>query len=240
MLEFKNISVSIADTSILKNISHVFPDGSVTALLGPNGSGKSTLGNTLLGAPFINVTEGDILFDGKSILALAPDERARLGIFLSFQSPLPLGGVSAMDLFRASLTGKGKMFTPVELHARVHTLAQEIGLDPSFLKRSLYEGFSGGERKKMEALQAVLYAPKLAIFDEIDTGVDVDALRGIVTFLKKNLPANATLIFITHSHKLLSALAPEHVVVLKKGNIVATGDKTLADAIEKNGFEQLS
>lgn len=240
MLTIKNLSVAIEDKAILKDLSLSLLPGTTTALLGPNGSGKSTLGNTLLGAPFITITGGSLLWQDKDITNLPTHERALLGIFLTFQSPLPLSGVSAMDLFRAALvTGGHKKYSARELHSLVQQYTEELALPKEFLQRSLHEGFSGGERKKMEALQAVLFAPELVIFDELDTGVDVDALKTITAFLQKNLPANTARIFITHSHKLLSLLAPDQVVVLKNGSIVATGGHTLAEQIEQNGFEAL-
>lgn len=239
MISLKNLSVAIEGKTILNNLSADFLPGTTTALLGPNGSGKSTLGNTLMGAPFIEVAPGSSLtFEETNLLALPTHERARLGMFMTFQSPLPLSGVTAMDLFRSALvTGPNKKYSATELHTLVHQYAEELALPKEFLKRSLYEGFSGGERKKMEALQAVLFAPKVVIFDELDTGVDVDALKTIVTFLQKNLDQNTIRIFITHSHKLLNLYHPDQVLVLKKGTVVKTGGHELAEAIEVNGFE---
>ena len=241
MLKLSNISATIADTPILKNISLEFTPGSTTALLGPNGSGKSTFGNMAMAAPFVQLSpESQITFFDEDITALSTHERAQKGFFLTFQSPLPLAGVSAMDMLRAILVnGSEKKYSAQELHALTRQYCEELQLPVEFLQRPLYEGFSGGERKKMEALQAVLFAPKLVIFDELDTGVDVDALKIIVTFLHKHLPANTTKIFITHSHKLLGLIKPEKVVVLKNGSVVAEGDATLAHHIEHNGFEAL-
>jgi Fe-S cluster assembly ATP-binding protein len=241
MLELKNLTVSIGDKPILNGLNHVFPTGSITALLGPNGSGKSTLAASVLGRPDLVLhTDSDILFEGASLTALSPDKRARKGIFLSFQSPLPLPGVSLMDMLRVALLGAGKAQDALGLHKAVHEKAEELGIREELLKRPLYEGFSGGEKKKVEALQAALFAPSLAIFDEIDTGVDVDALKQIVSFLRKHLPQGATLVFITHSDRLLSALAPDHVVVMKEGRIVKTGEAGLAREIAEHGFDPLS
>jgi Fe-S cluster assembly ATP-binding protein len=237
MLSVKNLSVSIEEKSILQNISIEFLPGSTTALLGPNGSGKSTLGNALLGAPFLTLTEGQILFDQEDVTEAETALRSQKGMMLTFQSPLPLAGVSAMDLFRAALV---KKYSAKELHSLAHQYAEELDLPKEFLKRSLYEGFSGGERKKMEVLQVALFQPRVVIFDEIDTGVDVDALKTITKFLDKHLPTDTTRIFITHSHKLLTRIHPDQVVVLKQGRIVKTGDKKLADFIEANGFESFT
>ena len=241
MLVLNNLTGQIEGKTILTNISATFAPGTTTALLGPNGSGKSTLGNALMGAPFITLEPQSILtLDDQDLHPLSTHERARLGMFMTFQSPLPLSGVSALDLFRAALvTGVHKKYSAKELHDKVRQYAEELALPEELLKRSLHEGFSGGERKKMEALQAVLFAPKVVIFDELDTGVDVDALKVIVNFLQKNLPKNTIRIFITHSHKLLRLYRPDQVLVLKKGKLVKTGGADLAEEIEEFGFTKL-
>ncbi|MEK9173676.1 MAG: Fe-S cluster assembly ATPase SufC [Patescibacteria group bacterium] len=249
MLSLKNVTVSITDKEILHDISFDFLPGSTYALLGPNGSGKSTLGNAIMGHPDYTLTEtSELLWNNESLISLKPDERAKQGIFLSFQNPLPLPGVSVMDLFRMALVGsshtkpaeasKDKKMDAMTLHKKVRALAEELSIKEELLKRSLYEGFSGGEKKKIEALQAALLEPAVAIFDEIDTGVDVDALKLITAFLKKHLPEETTLIYITHSHKLLSVLKPDQVLVLKDGHLVKTGDQTLAHEIEEEGFSK--
>ena len=238
MLTIKKISASVEDKEILHDISFAFVPGTTYAILGPNGSGKSTLGNTIMGHPDFTLTSGDILFGEISLKDLPPHERAKLGIFLSFQNPLPLPGVSVMDLFRMALVSSKKL-DAMTLHKKVKAFAEELNIKDELLKRSLHEGFSGGEKKKIEVLQAALLEPKLAIFDEIDTGVDVDALKLITTFIKKHLPEETTLVYITHSHKLLSILNPSTVLVLKNGHLIKTGDHTLAEEIEKNGFEQI-
>jgi Fe-S cluster assembly ATP-binding protein len=237
MLSIKNLSVSIEEKSILQNVSLNFPTGSTTALLGPNGSGKSTLGNALFGAPFLTITEGQVLLGDEEVTNIETALRSQKGMMLTFQSPLPLAGVSAMDLFRAAL---GKKYTAKELHTLVHQYAEELDLPKEFLKRSLYEGFSGGERKKMEVLQVALFQPNVVVFDEIDTGVDVDALKTITKFLDKHLSKDTTRIFITHSHKLLTRIHPDQVVVLKNGQVVKTGDQKLANFIEESGFESFT
>jgi Fe-S cluster assembly ATP-binding protein len=250
MLSIQNLSVSVTDKPILHDISFDFLPGKTYALLGPNGSGKSTLGNTLMGHPDYTLGAGsELLWNSESLVVLKPDERAKKGVFLSFQNPLPLPGVSVMDLFRMALVGsshpkpteanKSRKMDAMTLHKQVRAFASELSIKEELLKRSLYEGFSGGEKKKIEALQAALLQPSLAIFDEIDTGVDVDALKLITTFLQNHLPENTTLIYITHSHKLLSVLKPDQVLVLKDGHLVKTGDHTLAEEIEANGFEKL-
>lgn len=237
MLALKQLSATIEGKTVLNGISHTFPEHEMTALLGPNGSGKSTLGNAVMGAPHITVeARSKILFDGQDLSNLSPDKRAALGIFMTMQSPLPLPGVSLMDLVRAAL---GKKYSAKELYDRVHALAGELAVDKELLKRSLYDGFSGGERKKIEALQAILFEPKLVIFDEIDTGVDIDALKLIVSAVTKHLAGKATLLFITHSHKLLQVLHPDHVLIIDQGAIVKTGDQELANLVEEKGFKNL-
>jgi Fe-S cluster assembly ATP-binding protein len=248
MLTLQNISASVEDKEILHDISFAFAPSTTYAILGPNGSGKSTLGNTIMGHPDFTLTAGDIVYNETSLKNLSPDERAKLGIFLSFQNPLPLPGVSVMDLFRMALVssrsnlsevGSSKKLDAMTLHKKVKAFAEELHIKDELLRRSLHEGFSGGEKKKIEVLQAALLEPKIAIFDEIDTGVDVDALKLITTFIKKHLSEEATLIYITHSHKLLSILNPSTVLVLKNGHLIKTGDHTLALEIEQQGFEQI-
>lgn len=250
MLSIKNLSVSADSKQILHGVSFDFAPSTTYALLGPNGSGKSTLGNTLMGSPsYITDETSNVTFNGQDILSLSPDKRAKLGIFLSFQNPLPLPGVTVMDLLRIALVGafrpkttdipSEKKLDALTLHKKVREYAEELHIKDELLKRSLHDGFSGGEKKKIEALQAALLEPAVAIFDEIDTGVDVDALKLITAFLKKHLPESTTLIYITHSHKLLSILNPSQVLVLKDGRLIKTGDHSLALEIEQNGFTEL-
>ena len=167
---------------------------------------------------------------------MAPEERSLKGIFLSFQSPLEIPGVNVFDLLRIALE---KKFDPVTLHKQIRVYAKELHIKDELLKRSLNVGFSGGEKKKLEALQAVLLQPQLALFDEIDTGVDVDALKTISKFLKKYLPKETTLVFITHSTRLLKYVSPDVVLVIKDGTLVKTGGVALAKEIERSGFESL-
>lgn len=237
MLTLKNLSVSIEKKSILHDISFTFQPGKTYALMGPNGSGKSTLASAIMGHPKINFSRGSkIISAKKNIIPLSPDKRARLGIFLAFQNPLALPGVTVFELLRLALE---KQIDPVALHKKVKVLAKELHIKDELLKRSLNEGFSGGEKKKLEALQAVLLAPRFALFDEIDTGVDVDALKTISKFLKKHLTAKAetTLVFITHSTRLLKFIQPDEVLVMKEGRFVKHGKTSLAKEIEQKGFE---
>lgn len=238
MLTLDHLSVSIEGKKILDDISFSFQPGRTYALMGPNGSGKSTLASALIGHPDIVFSRSSkILLGNKNIKNLSPDKRAHLGIFLSFQTPLTLPGVTVFELLRLALE---KKMDPMTLHKQVKLFATELHIKDELLKRSLNEGFSGGEKKKLEALQAVLLAPRFALFDEIDTGVDVDALKAIAAFLKKHLSKETTLIFITHSTRLLSIIKPQEVLVIKNGRLVKTGTGALAKKIEKKGFEAIS
>ena len=237
MLTLIDLSVAIGEKKILKHISFDFKKGTTYALMGPNGSGKSTLASAIMGHPSIQYTRSSkILVAGKNIKNLSPDKRSASGIFLSFQSPLEIPGVTVFDLLRIALE---KKLDPIALHKQVKAYAKELHIKDELLKRSLNVGFSGGEKKKLEALQAVMLAPTFALFDEIDTGVDVDALKAISTFLKKHLPKETTLVFITHSTRLLKYINPDQVLVIKNGVLVETGGAVLAEKIEQHGFESL-
>ena len=237
MLSIKHLTASIEGRQILHSLSYTFEPGKTYALMGPNGSCKSTLAHAVLGRPDVVYSrQSQILMGKKSMKSLSPDKRANLGLFMSFQNPLPLPGVTVFELLRMALE---KRLDPVELYARVKEGAEALHIKEELLRRSLNEGFSGGEKKKMEALQAALLAPKVAIFDELDTGVDVDALKIITAFLKKQLPKDTARIFITHSTRLLKVLKPDEVLVLIEGKIVKTGGKELALEIERKGFQSL-
>ncbi len=237
MLRLENFSVSVEKKSILRDFTFDFLPGKTYALMGPNGSGKSTLASAILGHPKYSVARNSkLLMNGKSLKPLSPDARARQGVFLSFQTPMELAGVTVFELLRLALE---KKIAPVELHALVGKYARELRIKDELLKRSLNAGFSGGEKKKFEALQAVLLAPSFAIFDEIDTGVDVDALKTIATFLRRHLPKETTLVFITHSTRLLKAIKPDTVLVLRDGRLVKTGSAALAKKIEERGFDSI-
>lgn len=237
MLTLQNLSAAIGEKKILKNISFSFKPGKTYALMGPNGSGKSTLSSAIMGHPNLRYSRASkILAHSKNIKTLSPDKRSALGIFLSFQTPLEIPGVTVFDLLRIALE---KTMDPVTLHKQIRQYAKELHIKDELLKRSLNVGFSGGEKKKLEALQAVMLKPQFALFDEIDTGVDVDALKTISKFLKKNLPKETTLVFITHSSRLLKYVTPDEVLVMKDGSLVKTGGAKLVKEIEQSGFEAL-
>lgn len=235
MITLEHLKVSVEGKTILPDFSFTFKPGKKYVLMGPNGSGKSTLAATLMGHPKYMVGRSSkIWFEEKNIKNLSPDKRAKLGIFLSFQTPLELPGITVFELLRLALE---KKYTPVALHQLVQQYAKELRIKDELLKRSLNVGFSGGEKKKLEALQAVLLAPRFALFDEVDTGVDVDALKTIATFLKKHLPKKTTQVFITHSPRLVQYVQPDTVLVLRDGKLVKTGTALLAKKIETQGFD---
>ena len=236
MLEIRTLTASIGNKPILNNISRSFEMSKTYALLGPNGSGKSTLASTVLGHPSIQVHEtSDILWDSQSILPLSPDKRAKLGIFGSFQSPPPLPGVSIFALLRFALPKASAL----ETRRQVESYAKQLAIPTTLLHRGLHDGFSGGEKKKFEALLWALLMPKISFFDELDTGVDVDAQKTIGNFLKTHRSAEQTFVFITHSFAFLDLLPPDETLVMGNGKIVKTGDGLLARRIiEKEGFEE--
>lgn len=244
MLTIEHLKVSIEGKTILPDFSFAFQPGKSYCLMGPNGSGKSTLASVIMGHPKYSVGRSSKILlgkparrtGGKNLKSLSPDERAKLGIFLSFQTPMELPGVTVFELLRIALE---KKYTPVELHAKVKAYAKELHIKDELLKRSLNMGFSGGEKKKLEALQAALLAPRFALFDEIDTGVDVDALKTISSFLKKHLPKETTFVFITHSTRLVKYVKPDVVLVLRDGKLIKAGTAGLAKKIEVRGFEAI-
>ena len=207
MLTLEKLSVSIEGKKILHDISFVFKPGKTYAILGPNGSGKSTLASAIMGHPKVTLGRGSqLLYEKKNFRRLSPDKRAVLGMSMTFQSPLTLDGVSVRDLLRLALE---KRYDPFALHQKINEAAEKLKIKNELLSRSLNDGFSGGEKKKLEALQIALLEPRFVLFDEIDTGVDVDALKTISHFLRHVLPKQTTLVFITHSAKLLKYMQPD-------------------------------
>jgi Fe-S cluster assembly ATP-binding protein len=236
MLKLKNLKTSIENKDILKGINFEFEKGKIYAIMGPNGSGKSTLSYAIMGHPAYEVSEdSEMLFEGEDIREMDANERAEKGIFLSFQSPLSLNGVKVYQLLQLALNGKKD---PLTIRREAQKYAKELGISEELLGRSLNEGASGGERKKMEVLQAAVLDKKLLIFDEVDTGVDVDALKSISKFLKKH-QEDKTYIVITHYNRILHHLKPDYVLVMRQGKIVKVGDHTLAKEIEEKGYENI-
>lgn len=238
MLTLKNLSVFIESKKILKNISYTFERGKVYAIMGPNGSGKSTLVATIMGHPAYTVnTRSKILFKNENITNLEPHERSNRGIFLSFQTPMSLSGVTIYQFMRYALQGK---MDPLAIRKGVQKYAKKLHISEDLLSRSLNDGFSGGEKKKMEVLQAAMLNPKLTFFDEIDTGVDIDALRSIAKFIQNLRSTEKTFIIITHYNRILKYLKPDKILVIKNGELVKEGDHRLATHIEKKGYDNIS
>lgn len=235
MLKINKLTVSVDNKTIIKNLSFEFKKNKVYVLMGPNGSGKSTLALTLMGHSSYQIKTGKIFFEKKDITNIESDSRAKTGIFLSFQSPLSLSGVSIFSLLRTAVSGKKD---PLELREEIEKTAKLLKIKKELLERSLNEGTSGGEKKKLELLQATILNPKFLIFDEIDTGVDVDALKIIAQFMEKNKKGK-TYLLITHYNRVLKYVKPDEVLVMMEGKIVKQGNYKLAEEIEKNGYEKI-
>ncbi|AGC66875.1 FeS assembly ATPase SufC [Candidatus Uzinura diaspidicola str. ASNER] len=241
MLKIENLHVSIEEKPLLKGINLHINAGEVHAIMGPNGSGKSTLSSVIAGKKEYKVTTGIIRFEGEKIIHLSPEERAQRGIFLSFQDPIEIPGVSVTNFIRTSVNSlrKARGLEDMPIHDMLKTIRKKLeifGMDKNFLSRSLNEGFSGGEKKRNEIFQMAMLNPKLSILDETDSGLDIDALRtvsqGINAFKSKK---NAILI-ITHYYRILKYIVPDFVHVLYRGKMVKSGGKKLALDIEKNGY----
>ncbi|MBI4009422.1 Fe-S cluster assembly ATPase SufC [Candidatus Roizmanbacteria bacterium] len=235
MLKIKNLTVKIGKKVILEDINYHFGKNKVYAVMGPNGSGKSTLAFAIAGHPSYKLEGGSLKLDGKEISELSADKRAKLGIFLSFQSPLSLSGVTVFQLLRLALSKKKD---PLAVKKEMDVVARKLGIKKELLERSLNEGASGGEKKKLEMLQAAVLDPKLLIFDEIDTGVDVDALRTIAKFINENKKGK-TYILITHYNRILHYIKPDKVLILINGELVKVGSAKLAEEIERKGYENI-
>ena len=241
MLSIKNLHVEAAGKPILRGLSLEVRAGEVHAVMGPNGSGKSTLANVLAGRDGYVVTAGEVLYQDKNLLTLAPEERAREGIFLGFQYPVEIPGVANTYFLRAALNAIRKHRSEEELDAMdflalVKKKAKDLGLNPSLLGRPVNEGFSGGEKKRNEILQMSLLEPRLAVLDETDSGLDIDALREVANAVQALRHPTRAIVVITHHQRLLDYLIPDRVHVLSGGTIVTSGDKTLAAELERRGY----
>ncbi len=244
ILSIKNLAASVDGNQILKGVNLEIKAGEVHAIMGRNGSGKSTLSKVITGHPDYKITGGEIIYQGQDLSVLEPHERALAGIFLAFQYPLEIPGVSNLDFLRIAYNAKRKYLGLEELDTfDFEDLIQEkldvVKMNPAFLERSLNEGFSGGEKKRNEILQMAILEPTLSILDEIDSGLDIDALRIVsegVNFLKN--PNNATLV-ITHYQRLLNYIIPDHIHVMYDGKIVMSGGKELALELEEKGYDFL-
>ena len=242
MLEINNLKSRIGDTEILRGLSLSVNAGEVHAIMGPNGSGKSTLALVIAGHEDYVVTDGEVLYNGKDLLDLEPEERAREGIFLGFQYPVEIPGVNNAYLLKAAVNAKRKHQGLGEVDAfEFLKLAREkmaeLGMDPKFLNRGVNEGFSGGEKKRNEILQMAMLEPSLAILDETDSGLDIDALKAVAQGVNNLRGPDRAIVLITHYQRLLDYIEPDFVHVLSEGRIVRSGDKTLAFELEEKGYD---
>jgi Fe-S cluster assembly ATP-binding protein len=241
LLEIKNLHASVGEREILKGLDLVVNKGEVHAIMGPNGSGKSTLAHVLSGKPDYEVTGGEVLLDGEDLLALDPAERAAKGVFLAFQYPMEIPGVATMTFLRTALNsqrktrGEPELTTP-DFMRRVRDAAQKLSIDSDMLKRPVNVGFSGGEKKRNEILQMALLEPKLAVLDETDSGLDIDALKVVADGVNRLRSPERAMIVITHYQRLLNHIVPDVVHVLSRGRIVRTGGKELALELEAKGY----
>ena len=246
MLQIKNLHAKIedGDKEILKGINLQINPGEVHAIMGPNGAGKSTLSSVIAGKEDYEVTDGEILFDGKNIIEDAPEERAHKGIFMSFQYPVEIPGVSVTNFIKAALNETRKANKQEEMSAKemlglIRENSEKLGIKRDFLSRSLNQGFSGGEKKRNEIFQMMMLNPKLAILDETDSGLDIDALRIVADGVNSFRNEKNAVLLITHYQRLLDYIQPDFVHVLADGKIIKTGDKNLALELEEKGYDWL-
>ncbi len=244
MLSINQLNVAINEQPILKGINLEVKAGEVHAIMGPNGSGKSTLSKVLAGHPAYTVTSGEVSYLGQDLLTLAPEERAQAGIFLSFQYPLEIPGVTNINFLKASVNavrkGQGqKPMDAIDFLTFIREKCKTLEMDESFLYRSINEGFSGGEKKRNEILQMMALEPKLAILDETDSGLDIDALRTISNSVNLLRSPGRAIILVTHYQRLLDYIEPDFIHVLANGRIVKSGDKSLAHLLEEKGYNWL-
>ena len=240
LLKIRNLTVQVGEKEILHGLNLDVNSGETHVLMGPNGAGKSTLGNAIMGNPVYTVTGGGIIFDGKNILEESTDQRAKDGLFMSFQNPLEVPGISLSNFIRSSLEERtGKRVRLWDFRKSIKKEMQLLNMDESYADRDLNVGFSGGEKKKSEILQLLMLNPKLAILDETDSGLDVDAVRtvskGVEEFQKTT---DGALLIITHSTRILESLKVDYTHVLVDGQIIDTGDGSMVDEINENGFEK--
>ena len=244
MLEIKDLHVSVDGKEILKGLTLSIPAGAVHAIMGPNGSGKSTLSYTLAGRPNYEITKGSIRFDGQDLQGLAPEERAAKGVFLAMQYPVEIPGVTTMTFLKTALNAQRRLRGETDLDAvavlkLVRAKAKDLNVSEEMLKRALNVGFSGGEKKRLEILQMALFQPKLAILDETDSGLDIDALRLVAEGVNALRDPLRAMLVITHYQRLLDYIVPDRIHVLANGRIVAEGGKELALELEAKGYEHI-
>ena len=244
LLSINNLKVSIAEKIIISGLNLTINHGEVHAIMGPNGSGKSTLAKTLAGHPECNIHAGSINYLGKKIIDLSVEERANKGIFLGFQYPIEIPGLSNTAFLKAALNAQRKSqgdeaITAVDFLKELKHNAEVIGMDQAFLNRGVNEGFSGGEKKRNEILQMMMLKPRLSILDETDSGLDIDAMKTVANGLNSMRKKDSSFLLITHYDRLLGYIKPDFVHVLSKGRIIQSGDSTLANQLEEKGYEWL-
>ena len=242
ILEVRGLTATVAGVEILKGMDLTVRAGEVHAIMGPNGSGKSTFAKALAGHPAYTVTGGEVLFEGRDLFALAPEERSRAGVFLGFQYPVEIPGVSNSAFLRLAYNtvqgarGRDEL-DPLEFDDYVREKMKLLEMDPGFLDRSVNDGFSGGEKKRNEILQMAILEPKLAILDETDSGLDIDALRIVAQSVNRLLTPDNAVVLVTHYQRLLNYIAPDFVHVMEGGRIIKTGGKELALELETRGYD---
>ena len=245
ILEIQDLKVSINENEILKSLNLKVGKGEIHAIMGPNGSGKSTFSKVIAGHPAYSVLGGDILFKGSSILDLDPEDRSHLGIFLAFQYPIEIPGVSNEDFLRLAYNSKQKFYNkpevdPIEFLSIINAKLKLVNMSPLFLSRNVNEGFSGGEKKRNEILQMILLDSEVCILDETDSGLDIDALKIISTGINNFMNENKSIVLITHYQRLLDYINPTYVHVMQDGKIIKTGSADLAKELENKGYEWLT
>lgn len=239
-LEIHDLHATIGEQEIIRGFSLVVPKGEVHAIMGPNGSGKSTLAKVVAGHPDYTVTSGSVLMDGENLLDLEPDERARRGLFMAFQYPSEIPGVSIANFLRAAIQARlpeGEELEATDYYARLYEKMDQLEMPRSFTSRSVNEGFSGGEKKRNEILQLAMLAPKYAVLDETDSGLDIDALKIVARGVNTLRGQNIGILLITHYQRLLDYIVPDHVHVMVGGRIVRSGGKELALELEEKGYD---
>jgi len=237
ILEIKDLHVEIENKEIIKGVDLKLDLGKVNALMGPNGSGKSTLANAIMGHPNYKITSGKIMFNGKDITNMSPDKKAKRGLFLSFQYPEEVSGVTISNLLRTAYNNiHSDKLSLLEFKELLEENAEKLGINKDFLERYLNEGFSGGEKKKSEILQLLTLKPKLAILDETDSGLDIDSLRTVAEGVEKSRNENNSFLIITHYKRILNYIKPDNVFIMINGKIVLEGGKELVDQLEEKGY----
>ena len=242
--EIKNLHVSVEGREILRGVSLAIEKGQVHAVMGPNGSGKSTLSNALMGHPGYQVTSGEILYKGRNLLELTPDERSRLGLFLAFQYPVTVPGITMNNFLRTALNAhrgfngkdRDKMISPKEFRSLVEPYLETLRIDRGFLNRYVNEGFSGGEKKRVEILQMAVLKPEIAVLDETDSGLDIDSIRYVSEAVNGMRGPNFGALLITHYTRVLQYIRPDFVHVLVNGQFVESGGAEVADRLEREGY----